>query len=58
MPAPERKVAFVATRGVGGAVQRNRAQRKLREIFRHNKSLFPDKYHYLLVLRNEPSDWH
>jgi ribonuclease P protein component len=34
-PGAPRKVAFVASRrGVGGAVQRNRARRRLREIVR------------------------
>jgi ribonuclease P protein component len=48
----------VATRAVGGAIQRNRAQRKLREFYRRNKSLLPDKFHFLFVLKSEPNDWH
>ena len=38
-PGSPRKVAFVASRrGVGGAVQRNRARRRLREIVRRRWS--------------------
>jgi len=57
LPAAERKIAFSTPRSVGNAVRRNRARRKLREFYRRNKALFPDKTHYLIVLRNEPEDW-
>ncbi|MBU1936424.1 ribonuclease P protein component [bacterium] len=57
MPASERRIAFSAKRTVGGAVKRNRACRKLREFYRQNKAIFPDNYHYILLLRNEPSNW-
>jgi ribonuclease P protein component len=57
LPASERKIAFATPRSVGNAARRNRARRKLREFYRRNKSLFPDKTHYLIVLRNEPEDW-
>jgi ribonuclease P protein component len=57
LPASERKIAFAAKRTVGNAVKRNRARRKLREFYRQHKSLFPNNYHYILLLRNEPPDW-
>jgi len=43
------RVGFIASkRGVGGAVQRNRARRRLREIVRRRWSRVPD-HGYLLV---------
>ncbi len=38
---PPRRVAFLISRGLPGAVQRNRLKRRLREIYRRNKSWFP-----------------
>jgi ribonuclease P protein component len=34
LPAPEVRVGFITSRRVGGAVQRNRVRRRLREIVR------------------------
>tara|TARA_B100001057_G_scaffold99366_2_gene96185 strand:+ start:23227 stop:23466 length:240 start_codon:yes stop_codon:yes gene_type:complete len=35
------KIGIIASRRFGGAVARNRAKRRMREVFRRNKSLFP-----------------
>ncbi len=40
-PRPERRLGVVASRRLGGAVQRNRAKRLLRELFRLDKERFP-----------------
>jgi len=45
------RVAFVASkRGVGGAVQRNRARRRLREIVRRRWSRLPEYGHLLMFV--------
>jgi len=45
------RVAFVASRrGVGGAVQRNRARRRLREIVRRRWARLPERGHLLMVV--------
>jgi ribonuclease P protein component len=47
------RVAVVASiAAVGGAVTRNRAKRRLREIFRHNQNLIPPGCDLLLVARS------
>ena len=38
---PSRKVAFHVSTKVGNSVVRNKLKRRLREIYRNNKSLFP-----------------
>jgi ribonuclease P protein component len=46
------RVAVIAsTASVGGAVSRNRAKRRLREVFRQNQSVVPAEYDLLLIAR-------
>lgn len=47
-PGEHTRVGFIASRrGVGGAVQRNRARRRLREIVRRRFAAFPPFGHWL-----------
>jgi ribonuclease P protein component len=47
------RVGVVASRSaVGNAVQRARAKRRLREVFRHHQNLTPAGYDLLLVARS------
>lgn len=41
----------------GGAVRRNYAKRRLREFFRREKYLFPEKTDILIRLDQPPEDW-
>jgi ribonuclease P protein component len=51
-PAPLPRVGVVAsTASVGGAVQRNRAKRRLRAVFRQHQDLVPAGSDLLLVAR-------
>lgn len=51
-PALPARVGVVASRAaVGNAVQRARAKRRLREVFRHRQNLAPAGYDLLLVAR-------
>lgn len=43
------RVGVVASRKVGNAVHRNRAKRRMRELFRRNKELFSSPVDLLLV---------
>lgn len=51
LQANEKKIGFVVSKKVRKAVLRNRLKRKLREIYRLNKNIFPDNYHYILLAR-------
>lgn len=46
--APSRRIAFLLSRRVGNSVQRNRLKRRLRELYRRNKRLLPERRDYLV----------
>lgn len=46
---PPRRVAFIITSQIKGAVVRNRLKRRLREIFRRHKDWFPTGFDYLFI---------
>lgn len=45
------RLGIVASRKVGGAVERNRAKRLLRESFRRNPDLFPPSIDVVVIVR-------
>ncbi len=47
---PPRRVAFIITSRIKGAVVRNRLKRRLREIFRRHKDWFPTGFDYLFIV--------
>lgn len=46
---PPRRIAFLLSRDLRGSVRRNRLKRHLREIYRRNRSAFPEHYDYALL---------
>jgi ribonuclease P protein component len=52
------RACFVAsTQAVGGAVLRNRAKRRMREIFRSQQKLLPPSCDLMLVARSSVNQW-
>ena len=49
--APRQRLGVTVGRRVGGAVQRNRVKRLIREVFRRNRELFPSDCDVVLVAR-------
>lgn len=47
----ERKLGVIATRRYGNAVERNRARRRLKSLFRLNSEQLPEGCHLVLVAR-------
>jgi ribonuclease P protein component len=45
------RLGVVASRKVGGAVERNRAKRLLREVFRRNAAAFPERTDIVIIVR-------
>jgi len=61
VPAPSAALSRVcvvaSTAAVGAAVQRNRAKRRLREIFRHHQHLVPAGCDLMLIARAAATRW-
>lgn len=54
--ATPRVCVIASTAAVGGAVRRNRAKRRLREVFRHQQHLVPRDCDLLLIARAAATD--
>lgn len=52
-----RVCVIASTASVGGAIRRNRAKRRLREVFRHRQSDVPAGCDLLLIARTGAIDW-
>jgi len=50
------RLGIVASRKTGGAVQRNRAKRLLREVFRKNAGAFPPRVDVVVIVRPGTND--
>jgi len=56
-PALPRACFVASTQAVGGATLRNRAKRRMREIFRTKQQLVPPSCDLLLVARRSVVEW-
>ena len=52
-----RVCVIASTKAVGIAVRRNRAKRRLREVFRHQQHQVPAACDLLLIARSAATDW-
>jgi ribonuclease P protein component len=55
--AGARVCVIASTAAVGNAVRRNRAKRRLREVFRNHQSAVPPDCDLLLIARRAVNDW-
>jgi ribonuclease P protein component len=56
-PALPRACFVASTQAVGHAVLRNRAKRRMREVFRRNQGLLPKGCDLMLVARSSANQW-
>ena len=52
VPASGQRIGITVTRRVAGAVGRNRVKRLVREVFRRNRSLFPQQCDCVVLARD------
>ena len=57
VPAAARVCVIASTAAVGAATERNRAKRRLREVFRHQQHLVPAGCDLLLIARAAAVQW-
>jgi ribonuclease P protein component len=57
LPDHARVCVIASTAAVGAAVERNRAKRRLREIFRHHQDRVPADCDLLLIARGAVLNW-
>ena len=50
----QRKLGVTIRKKIGGAVVRNRMRRLVKEFYRLNKDLFPDRHNNLLKIKQVP----